>query len=222
MWRGMTYFRKKGDDEGHGKLNAPTSTESDSYHESTGAHAPQPNPPNPKKRPGTDPDLDRGHRANLEDPQPPGPAPPKRPNYKNQVGHVQQPNPRPSNPGYGSSRYWSLGFLEPNLADALLKFKTWNPPIPESSEVHASPSSAPSGSHHGSANVVQAPASNPASSTANPHPMMELPGPSAAAAAAAAMQGSWENRFTRMPRGMTNFRIKATMGCICYCAPWDW
>jgi hypothetical protein len=72
-------------------------------------------------------------------------------------------------------------------------FKTWKPPILESSEVHASSSSAPPGSNHGSTNVVQVPAPNPVSSTANPDTLTEPPGPSAAAAAA--MQGSWENRF---------------------------
>jgi hypothetical protein len=51
-------------------------------------------------------------------------------------------------------------------------FKTWVKPV-ESSDAHASSSSAPPGPDHGSTNVVQAPEPNPASSTANPNPLME-------------------------------------------------
>jgi len=52
-------------------------------------------------------------------------------------------------------------------------FKTWGKPV-ESSDAHALSSSALAGSgDHGSTNVVQAPAPNPASSTANPDPLMD-------------------------------------------------
>jgi hypothetical protein len=187
-------FRIKGDDEGHGILNAPTSTESDLDHESTGAHAPQPNPPNPKKRPGTDPDLDRDHRANLEDPQPPGPAPPKRPDYKNEAWHVQQPKPSPSKPGYSNPGY-GYENLDPVPSDSYLRLmpadeylKTWNVPLLESSEVYPSSDSVPAGSDPESTTEVQAPAPNPTSSTANPDPLLEPAGPSVAVAAP--MQGS--------------------------------
>ncbi|KAF8491685.1 hypothetical protein F5888DRAFT_1892057 [Russula emetica] len=50
--------------------------------------------------------------------------------------------------------------------------KTWGNPV-ESSGTHASSSSAPSGPDHGSTNVVEAPAPNPASSIANPDSLME-------------------------------------------------
>jgi hypothetical protein len=65
-------------------------------------------------------------------------------------------------------------------------FKTWKPPILDSSDIHASSSSTPPGTDHGSTNVVQAPASNPAPSIANPNPLTESSGPSAVAP----MQGS--------------------------------
>jgi hypothetical protein len=55
------------------------------------------------------------------------------------------------------------------------------------SGVHASSGSAPSELNHGSTNVVQAPALNSASSITNLDPLIELSGPSAAAAP---MQGS--------------------------------
>jgi len=52
-------------------------------------------------------------------------------------------------------------------------FKTLGKPV-ESSDAHALSSSAPAvPGDHGSTNVVQAPAPNPASSTANPDPLME-------------------------------------------------
>ena len=58
----------------------------------------------------------------------------------------------------------------------------------ESSDASASPSSAPPGPDHGSANVAQAPmpAPNPAPSTANPDPLKEPSGPSSTVP----MQGS--------------------------------
>jgi hypothetical protein len=164
----MTYFRIKGDDEGHGILNTPTSTEYDSYHESMGAHAPQPKPPNPNKRPWTDPDFVRDYRANLEEPQSPRPAPPKRPKYEDQVWHVQQLNPRPSKPGYLDPgtldpgyeyEIWHLPSLaDPKMVPADEYFKTWKVPILESSEVYPSSNSVPAGSDLESTTVVQAPA----------------------------------------------------------------
>ncbi|KAN0123156.1 hypothetical protein V8E52_003109 [Russula decolorans] len=56
-------------------------------------------------------------------------------------------------------------------------FKTSVKPV-ESSDAHASSSSAPLGPDHGSTNVVQAPPPNPALSTANPNPLMEPSSPS--------------------------------------------
>ncbi|KAF8502831.1 hypothetical protein F5888DRAFT_1800384 [Russula emetica] len=72
-------------------------------------------------------------------------------------------------------------------------FETGGKPV-DSSGAHAPSSSAPSdsappGPDHGSTNVVQSPAPNPASSTANPDPLIE--GPSSTAA----LQGSWEYHF---------------------------
>ncbi|KAF8502828.1 hypothetical protein F5888DRAFT_1120726 [Russula emetica] len=72
-------------------------------------------------------------------------------------------------------------------------FKTGGKPV-DSSGAHAPSSSAPSdsappGPDHGSTNVVQSPAPNPASSTTNPDPLIE--GPSSTAA----LQGSWEYHF---------------------------
>jgi hypothetical protein len=64
----------------------------------------------------------------------------------------------------------------------------------ESSGPHASLSSASLGPDHGPTNVVQAPASNPASSTADLdpyYPVMEPSSPSWTVP----MQGSWGNRF---------------------------
>ena len=56
-------------------------------------------------------------------------------------------------------------------------FKAMGKPA-ESSDAHASSSSTPPGPNHGSTSVVQAPTLNPASSTANPNPLMELSSPS--------------------------------------------
>jgi hypothetical protein len=103
---------------------------------------------------------------------------PASPNEINQA-HLVQADSGPSNPGYS----------DPQLADEDLK--TWKPPILESSDVHASSSPPPPGFEHGWTNVVLRPAPNPASSTANPRPLIEPSGPSSTAA----MQGSWENRF---------------------------
>jgi hypothetical protein len=98
------------------------------------------------------------------------------------------------------------------LAEEYLE--TWGKPD-DSSNAHASSSSAPQGPDHGSANVVQAPAPNPASSTANPDPLMEPSNPSSTAP----KQGSFEDRFTIMRCGMTYFRIKARMDCMGHCTP---
>jgi hypothetical protein len=48
----------------------------------------------------------------------------------------------------------------------------------QSSVAHASSSAAPPGPDHGSTNVLQSPTPNPASSTANPYPILESPRPS--------------------------------------------
>ena len=71
----------------------------------------------------------------------------------------------------------------------------------ESSGAHAPPSSASPGPDDGSRNVVQAPAQNPASLTTNLDPLMEPSGPPSTEA----IQGSWEDRFTIIRRGMTYF-----------------
>jgi len=72
-------------------------------------------------------------------------------------------------------------------------FKKWGKPV-ESSDAHASSSSAPPGPDHGPTNVVQSPTPNlnPAPSTANPDPLIEPSGPSPATAS---LQGSWEDHF---------------------------
>ncbi|KAF8491694.1 hypothetical protein F5888DRAFT_964582 [Russula emetica] len=69
-------------------------------------------------------------------------------------------------------------------------FKTWGKPV-ESSGTHASSSSAPSGPDHGSTNVVQPPAPNPVSSTANPDPLME---PSSCSSSTSSMHGPLARR----------------------------
>jgi hypothetical protein len=69
-------------------------------------------------------------------------------------------------------------------------FKSMGKPL-ESSDAHASSSSAPPGPDRGSTNVAQAPAPNAASSSSSPDPLMELPGPSSTVP----MQGSWGNHF---------------------------
>ena len=60
-------------------------------------------------------------------------------------------------------------------------FKTWKEPDQvESSDAHGSSNTAPPGTDHGSTNVAQAPATNPALPTANPNPLVEpssSPGP---------------------------------------------
>jgi hypothetical protein len=66
-------------------------------------------------------------------------------------------------------------------------FKTWGRPM-DSSDAHASSSSAAQGPDHGSTDVVQAPAPNPASSTDS------LTEPSSPLSTAPT-SGSFENRF---------------------------
>jgi len=71
--------------------------------------------------------------------------------------------------------------------------KLWGKPM-ESSDAHAAPSSSPPPGPdpgHGltDARVVQAPVPNPASSTANPDPLME---PSSLSSIASMQQGSWD------------------------------
>jgi hypothetical protein len=60
----------------------------------------------------------------------------------------------------------------------------------ESSDAHASSSSAPLGSGHGSTNVVQAPPPNPASSI-NPNPLMEPPSPAFESSALSDSEYDW-------------------------------
>ena len=91
---------------------------------------------------------------------------------------------------------------EEELEKLLEKYiKTGEKPVESSS-------SAPPGPDHGSTNVVQAPASNPASSIANPDPLVV---PSGSSSSTASSEGSWETHFIIMQRGMTCFRIKAAM-----------
>jgi hypothetical protein len=78
-------------------------------------------------------------------------------------------------------------------------FKPLENPI-ESSDAHASSSATP-GPDHGSTNVVEVPAPNPASLTANPDPLMEPSRPSLTAP----MQGSFDDRIIIMRRGTTYF-----------------
>ena len=69
-------------------------------------------------------------------------------------------------------------------------FRTSGRPM-DMSDAHASSSSAAPGPDHGSTDVVQAAAPNPASSTANPDPLMEPSSPSSTAT----MSGSFEDPF---------------------------
>jgi hypothetical protein len=71
---------------------------------------------------------------------------------------------------------------EEDLAKLAEEFaKTWGKPI-DSSGAHTSSSSAPAGPDHESTDVMQGPAPNPASSTANPGLLMEPSSPSSTAA----------------------------------------
>jgi hypothetical protein len=88
---------------------------------------------------------------------------------------------------------------EEELAELL---KTWGKPV-DSSDSHASSSSAPSssaqpGPDHGSTNVVQSPEPNPASSTANPGLLTEPSSPSSTVAIPDSFQdrfnAAWDNR----------------------------
>ena len=98
-------------------------SDSDSDHELTDAHAPQ---PNPNKRPLTYDDFNWDYWT------PTIPAPAKQPKYENQVEDVQQPNPGP---------------LSPKPADEDLE--TGEPQILKSSGVY--PSSNPALGHASSA-----------------------------------------------------------------------
>jgi hypothetical protein len=69
-------------------------------------------------------------------------------------------------------------------------FKTWGRPM-DSSDAHASSSSAAPGHNYGSTDVVHVPEPNPASSTANAGPLMEPSSPSSTAP----ISGSFEDRF---------------------------
>ena len=69
-------------------------------------------------------------------------------------------------------------------------FNSWERPI-DSSDGHASSSSAPLGPDHGSTDVVQAPGPNPPSSTGNSGPLTEPSSPSSIAPTS----GSFEDRF---------------------------
>src|SRR6266566_1448456 len=68
-------------------------------------------------------------------------------------------------------------------------FKTSGKPV-ESSDAHASSSSAPPGPDHGSTNMVQAPAPNPASSTANLNSLMH-PSSSSSTASSVYSDDEW-------------------------------
>ena len=112
------------EDEVHAMPHTFFSPGSDSDHESTVTHAPE---PNPNKRPLTDDDFDWGHWTKVVNSEPPRPAPAKRPKYENQVEDAQQPNPGPSSP-------------KPAYQD----LETWKPPIFESSGVYPSSNQASS------------------------------------------------------------------------------
>jgi hypothetical protein len=116
----------------------------------------------------------------------------------------------PPGPDHGSTNVAQAPAPSSHRTEEYLYLNTWKQPILESSDVHASSSSAPPGSDHGSTNVVQVPAPNPASSTANPHPLIRPPGPSSTAL----MQGSCEDCFIIMDHRMTYFLIKTTMSCM--------
>ncbi|KAN0105715.1 hypothetical protein V8E52_010771 [Russula decolorans] len=83
-----------------------------------------------------------------------------------------------------------------SLAEAY--FKTLGKPV-ESSDAHASSSSAPLGPDHGSTNVVQAPAPNPALSTTNPSPLMEPSSPSSTASSGPTLSDSEDLKWLPQP-----------------------
>jgi hypothetical protein len=82
------------------------------------------------------------------------------------------------------------------LAEAY--FKTLGKPV-ESSDPHASSGSAPLGPDHGSTNVVQAPAPNPALSITNPSPLMEPSSPLSAASSKPTMSDSEDLKWLPQP-----------------------
>ena len=75
--------------------------------------------------------------------------------------------------------------------DLLDEFYKWMEKQVGPSGAHAGSGSAPPRPDHWSTNVVQGPMPSPASSTANPDPLMEPSG----ASSTAQVQGSWEDRF---------------------------
>jgi hypothetical protein len=150
----------------------------------------------PNTGPLTDPDFDWDHWMNLDIPLAPSPRPASQKELDlatEHEEHVQQPNLASSKsglskPGYSYPGYPNPGYPNPNLADEYF----WGKPV-ESSDAHALSSPAPPGPDHGSPNVVQSPAPNSASSTANPGPIVEPSSPSSTAP----MQGSWD-RFNAL------------------------
>jgi hypothetical protein len=172
----MTYFQIK---------VSYTSSEYGSDHEWTGADAPNPDPdpgpltdPDPGPSTDPDPDFDWDRWMSLDDPPP-------------QVGHVQQPNPTVLDPEFDWDHWMSLHDpLAPPLRPASPNQIGLAPEHQVGHVQQPNPgpsSSAPQGPDHESTNVVQTPAPNPASSTANPGSLME---PSSSTAQ---MQGSWDH-----------------------------
>jgi hypothetical protein len=171
------------------------------------------------QRPWTDPDPDfdwnRWNWMSLHDPPAPAPAP--SPASPEEIGLAPEYQVRPSDqaPSTGpyqrptghpdfDRNYW-MSFDDPaplpgttspkeiDLATEHLEHvPAEQPNNPEPS--NPGPSiSAPPGPDHGPTDVVQATAPNPASSTANPGPLVEPPSPSSTAP----MQGSWD-RFNAL------------------------
>ena len=161
-----------------------------------------PHQPNPKKRPWTDLDSDpdsdfnRNYWMNFVNRLPPRPG--SRP--ANGWTEVSQPLPsipeEPSpvsspvhalpSPGDGSGKLWLKPFGNPE-SHFLAK------PDSELSDAHASSSSARPRPDHGSTNVAQESASNPASSAANPSPLMEPSSPSSSASSETSLSDNPED-----------------------------
>jgi hypothetical protein len=85
----------------------------------------------------------------------------------------------------------------------------------ESSSTLAAPLSSAPAPEYVPLNIVESLDRNPSSSTANPDPLMELSSP----LSTAPKQGSFEDHFIIIQRGMTYFRIKARMSCMDHCTP---
>jgi len=91
-------------------------------------------------------------------------------------------------------------------------FKASGKPV-ESSDTHASSSSAPPSPHHESTNVVQAPASNPASSTANPNLSVEPSSPPPPIVSeSSALSDSEDYEWLFEPKGDDNIDIATSSG----------